>query len=44
MADYLLDCNHLSAAIRKISPVRDRIHQAEEPAIASSPLTPSIAS
>lgn len=28
MADYLLDCNHLSAAIRKISPVRDRIHQA----------------
>jgi predicted nucleic acid-binding protein len=28
MADYLLDCNHLSAAIRKVSAVRDRIHQA----------------
>jgi predicted nucleic acid-binding protein len=28
MTDYLLDCNHLSAAIRKVSPVRDRIHQA----------------
>jgi tRNA(fMet)-specific endonuclease VapC len=27
MADYLLDCNHLSAALRKVSPVRDRIHQ-----------------
>jgi tRNA(fMet)-specific endonuclease VapC len=27
MADYLLDCNHLSAAIRKISPLRERIHQ-----------------
>ena len=24
--DYLLDCNHLSAAIRKVSAVRDRIH------------------
>lgn len=28
MADYLLDCNHLSAALRKVSPVRERIHQA----------------
>jgi predicted nucleic acid-binding protein len=28
MADYLLDCNHLSAAIRKVSRVRDRIHRA----------------
>jgi tRNA(fMet)-specific endonuclease VapC len=28
MADYLLDCNHLSATLHKISPVRDRIHQA----------------
>jgi len=27
MADCLLDCNHLSAALRKVSPVRDRIHQ-----------------
>ena len=27
MADYLLDCNHLSRALRKVSPVRDRIHQ-----------------
>jgi tRNA(fMet)-specific endonuclease VapC len=27
MPDYLLDCNHLSAALRKISPVRERIHQ-----------------
>jgi tRNA(fMet)-specific endonuclease VapC len=27
MADFLLDCNHLSAAIRKVSVVRDRIHQ-----------------
>ena len=27
MADYLLDCNHLSAALRKVSPVRERIHQ-----------------
>ena len=26
MPDYLLDCNHLSAAIRKVSPVRERIH------------------
>ena len=31
MADYLLDCNHLSAAIRKVSPVRDRMHQARRP-------------
>src|SRR6266581_804004 len=28
MADYLLDCNHLSRALRKVSPVRERIHQA----------------
>jgi tRNA(fMet)-specific endonuclease VapC len=28
MPDYLLDCNHLSAALRKVSPVRERIHQA----------------
>jgi hypothetical protein len=27
MAIYLLDCNHLSAAIRKVSALRDRIHQ-----------------
>ncbi len=27
MGDLLLDCNHLSAAIRKISIVRERIHQ-----------------
>lgn len=27
MADHLLDCNHLAAAIRKVSVVRDRIHQ-----------------
>jgi tRNA(fMet)-specific endonuclease VapC len=27
MADYLLDSNHLSAALRKVSPVRERIHQ-----------------
>jgi tRNA(fMet)-specific endonuclease VapC len=24
----MLDCNHLSAALRKVSPVRERIHQA----------------
>jgi tRNA(fMet)-specific endonuclease VapC len=28
MPDYLLDSNHLSAALRKVSRVRDRIHQA----------------
>ena len=28
MPDYLLDCNHLSATVRKVSPVRERIHQA----------------
>jgi tRNA(fMet)-specific endonuclease VapC len=28
MPDYLLDCNHLSSALRKISPVRERIHLA----------------
>ena len=27
MADYLLDCNHLSAALRRVSPVRERIHR-----------------
>lgn len=27
MSDYLLDCNHLSAALRKVSPVRERIQQ-----------------
>jgi predicted nucleic acid-binding protein len=27
MADYLLDCNHLSASLRKVSLVRERIHQ-----------------
>lgn len=27
MPDYLLDCNHLSAALRKVSPVRERIHR-----------------
>lgn len=27
MPDYLLDCNHLSAALRKVAPVRERIHQ-----------------
>ena len=27
MSDYLLDCNHLSASLRKVSPVRERIHQ-----------------
>jgi tRNA(fMet)-specific endonuclease VapC len=25
--DYLLDCNHLSAALRRVSAVRERIHQ-----------------
>ncbi len=27
MPDYLLDCNHLSASLRRVSPVRERIHQ-----------------
>jgi tRNA(fMet)-specific endonuclease VapC len=27
MSDYLLDCNHLSRALRKVSAVRERIHQ-----------------
>ena len=27
MADYLLDCNLLSAALRRAAPVRDRIHR-----------------
>jgi tRNA(fMet)-specific endonuclease VapC len=25
--DFLLDCNHLSAALRKVSAVRERIHE-----------------
>jgi tRNA(fMet)-specific endonuclease VapC len=28
MTDYLLDSNHLSAALRKVSQLRDRMHQA----------------
>lgn len=28
MADYLLDCNHISSALRKVSMMRERIHQA----------------
>src|SRR5437867_13454704 len=27
MPDCLVDCNHLSAALRKVSPVRERIHR-----------------
>jgi len=27
MPDYLLDCNHLSASLRRVSPMRERIHQ-----------------
>jgi len=27
MPDYLLDCNHLSASLRRVSAVRERIHQ-----------------
>ena len=27
MPDYLLDCNHLSAALRKVSPLRERLHR-----------------
>ncbi len=27
MPDYLLDCNHLSAALHKVSPVCERVHQ-----------------
>lgn len=27
MANYLLDCNHLSAALHRVSPVRERIHR-----------------
>jgi predicted nucleic acid-binding protein len=30
MPDYLLDCNHLGTALRKVSPVRERIHQARK--------------
>jgi tRNA(fMet)-specific endonuclease VapC len=28
MADYLLDSNHLSFALHRVSPLRERIHQA----------------
>jgi tRNA(fMet)-specific endonuclease VapC len=28
MPGYLLDCNHLSASLRRVSPVRERIHEA----------------
>jgi tRNA(fMet)-specific endonuclease VapC len=28
MPGYLLDCNHLGGALRKLSPLRERIHQA----------------
>ncbi len=31
MPDFLLDCNHLSAALRKVSPTRERIHQTSCP-------------
>ena len=27
MPDYLFDCNHLSASLRRVLPVRERIHQ-----------------
>jgi tRNA(fMet)-specific endonuclease VapC len=27
MPDYLLDCNHLSASLRRVSPVREQVHQ-----------------
>jgi predicted nucleic acid-binding protein len=27
MPDYLIDCNHLSAALRKVSRARERIHE-----------------
>jgi predicted nucleic acid-binding protein len=30
MRPYLLDCNHLSAAIRKVSSLRERLHQARK--------------
>jgi tRNA(fMet)-specific endonuclease VapC len=30
MPDCLLDCNHLSGALRKVSPVRERIYQARK--------------
>ena len=30
MADFLVDCNHLSAAIRKVSALREKIHQARK--------------
>jgi predicted nucleic acid-binding protein len=30
MADFLVDCNHLSAAIRKVSTLREKIHQARK--------------
>ena len=28
MADYVLDCNHLSATLHKVSRVRERLHEA----------------
>jgi tRNA(fMet)-specific endonuclease VapC len=30
MADFLLDCNHFAAAIRKVSVMRDRLQQARK--------------
>ncbi len=27
MPDYLLDCNHMSAALRKVSALRERVHR-----------------
>jgi len=30
MKHFLLDCNHLSSAIRKVSATRERIHQARK--------------
>jgi hypothetical protein len=38
--DYLLDCNHLSAALRKVSAVRERIHQGRTRANVSFPAIP----
>ncbi len=38
MPDYLLDCNHLSAALRKVSPVRERMVTARGTATASPAL------
>ncbi len=33
MAGYLLDTNHLGAAIRRVSPLRDRVHQSHRQGI-----------